>query len=322
MNQTAGPASRPFYPEGDKQMNLLITGAWADARAQTEAIAALGHSTAFLQQEKDPLPCSPAWVEGVVCNGLFLYHDLDSFPNLRLIQLTSAGLDRVPVDRVRARGIVLYNARGVYSAPMAEFAVCGVLQLYKQAARLRENQRKGRWEKQRDLRELLGKTVTVLGCGSVGTECARRFAAFGCRVIGVDLFPRREEGYHRILSLTELDALLPETDVLLLTLPLTAETRGLINRTRLAALKPGAVLVNISRGGVLEEAALVRALEEGTLSGAVLDVFDVEPLPESSPLWAMEQVILTPHNSFVGDGNRQRLTALILQHLGEETPGA
>ena len=101
-------------------MNLLLTGAWAEARAHIAELEARGHAVAFLPQEKDPLPCDPAWVEGTVCNGLFLYHPIDAFPNLRCIQLTSAGLDRVPLDRIRERGIRLCNARGVYSAPMAE----------------------------------------------------------------------------------------------------------------------------------------------------------------------------------------------------------
>ena len=204
---------------------------------------------------------------------------------------------------------------------MAEFALAGVLRLYKQGDFFRRNQQSGVWEKNRDLRELFGRTVTILGCGSVGTECARRFAAFGCRVLGVDLFPRTDAPYQQIRPLKELDRLLPETDILVLTLPLTPETRRLMDRARLARLKPGAILVNISRGGVTEEAALAAVLAEGRLSGAVLDVFETEPLPAESPLWAMENVVLTPHNSFVGEGNAARLDRLILDALRELAGG-
>ena len=296
-------------------MNVLLTGAWTEAQAQIPALEALGHKTAFLQREQEALPCDPAWVEGVVCNGLFLHHDIDLFPNLRWIQLTSAGLDRVPLDRIRARKIVLHNARGVYSIPMAEFALAGVLALCKQTRFFLDRQREKRWEKRRDLRELRGRRVTVLGCGSVGTECARRFAAMGCFVTGVDLFPREDAAYRSVRPLNELDSVLPETDVLILTLPLTAETRGLLDAARLALLPPEAILVNIARGAVVDTAALTAALSGGRLSGAVLDVFGTEPLPADSPLWTMEQVILTPHNSFVGDGNAARLTSLILENL-------
>ena len=167
-------------------MNLLITGAWQEAREHFDEIEALGHSIVFMQQEKDALPCDPGWVEGTICNGLFLHHPIDAFPNLRFIQLTSAGFDRVDMAYVQSHGIEIHSARGVYSIPMAEFALCGVLRLYKQTRFFEENQRAHRWEKHRGLRELFGKTVVIVGCGSVGTECAKRFSAFGCRVIGAE----------------------------------------------------------------------------------------------------------------------------------------
>ena len=296
-------------------MNILITGAWTDAEAHFAEVEALGHKIAFLPWEQDPLPCDPAWVEGVVCNGLFLHHKLEEFPNLRWIQLTSAGLDRVPEEEIRRRRITLCNARGVYSVPMAEFALCGVLQLYKQAARFRENQKRHVWERRRGLGELWGKTVAVLGCGSVGSECAARFRAMGCKVIGVDLFPREDRRYDRMLPLDGLDELLPTVDVLILCLPLTPETRGTVNAARLAQLKPGAVLVNIARGPIADEAAVCEALRTGRLAGAVLDVFETEPLAPDSPLWDLETVILTPHNSFAGEGNSARLARRILDDL-------
>ena len=296
-------------------MNLLITGAWQGADAWFPALEARGHSLLFLQQEADPLPCPPQWVEGEVCNGLFLHHPLSEFPNLRFIQLTSAGFDRVNLEAIRARGITLHNARGVYSVPMAEFALAGVLQLCKQSRFFLENQQAHRWEKHRALGELFGKTVTILGCGSVGTECARRFAAFGCRVLGVDLYSREDPCYEAILPLEDLDRVLPDTEILVLTLPLTEQTRGLIHAARLALLPAAALVVNIARGAVVEEAALAEALEQGRLGGAVLDVFQQEPLAPDSPLWDLPQVILTPHNSFVGSGNRRRLADLILKNL-------
>ena len=299
-------------------MNLLITGAWKDAKAHLPELEAMGHAVAFLQQEADPIPCEPAWVEGVVCNGLFLHHPIEGFPKLRFIQLTSAGYDRVDMDYIQSHGIEIHNARGVYSIPMAEFAVCGVLQLYKQSRFFYENQKAHRWEKHRGLLELYGKTVTILGCGSVGTECASRFRAFGCRVIGVDLLPREDASYERIAPLSELDVLLPETDVLLLTLPLTQETLRLIDARRLALLPSRAILVNISRGKILDESALATALAQGALAGAVLDVFEEEPLRQESDLWIMDNLILTPHNSYVSQGVTRRLNLMIRSVLMEE----
>ena len=294
-------------------MNLLITGAWNDGKNCIEKIKAMGHQVVFMQYEKDALPCAYDWVEGVVCNGLFLSHPIENFSNLRYIQLTSAGFDRVDMSYVTAHGIEIHNARGVYSIPMAEFALCGVLQLYKQAAFFRENQRQHLWEKHRGLSELCGKQVLIVGCGSVGNECAKRFTAFGCRVTGVDLFPREDSLYDRILPLEQLDEALKTTDVVVLTLPLTEQTKHLINDERLGLLKPIAVLVNIARGAIVDTGALLRYIDN--LGGAVLDVFEEEPLPESSLLWDKENVILTPHNSFVGEGNSMRLKEIVLSHL-------
>lgn len=296
-------------------MNLLITGAWPDAKVHIPELEALGHAVVFLQQERDELPCDPTWVEGVVCNFLFLHHPIGQFPNLRFIQLTSAGYDRVDMDYVRAHNIEIHNAKGVYSIPMAEFAVAGVLQLYKQSRFFYENQKAHRWEKHRGLLELWGKTVTIVGCGSVGTECAKRFKAFGCRVIGVNRTVREDAVYEAVLPMDRLDELLPETDILILAVALTPETTHLMNRRRLGLLPGNAVVVNVSRGAVVDETSLRELLLSGNLSGAILDVFENEPLPESDPLWDAPNLIATPHNSFVGEYNAERLDSVIAVNL-------
>lgn len=294
-------------------MNLLITGAWQNAKDYIEKLEADGHEVEFLQFEKDALPCSYTWVEGVICNGLFLSHDIEKFVNLKYIQLTSAGFDRVPMDYVKEHKIEIHNARGVYSIPMAEFALFGVLELYKRGRVFFENQTKHIWEKQRNILELFGKRVCIVGCGSVGTECAKRFRAFGCEVFGIDLFPREDEHYEEMFGLVKLEDVLTKSDIVVLTLPLTEETRHLMNEAKLKQMKSGAVLVNIARGAIVDPDALIDALPN--LGGAVLDVFEEEPLSEERPLWNMENVIVTPHNSFVGDGNGKRLADNILKNL-------
>ncbi len=295
-------------------MNLLVTGAFAWSREELHQLRELGHEVVYMQQEKDRLPCDAAWVEGIVGNGIFLSHPIEQFSALRLIQLTSAGFDRVPMDYIRAHGIEIFNAGGVYSIPMAEFAVGGVLQLYKQSGFFRDRQKEHRWEKHRGLLELDGKTVCILGCGSVGSACAKRFRAFGCRVEGIDVFPYESEHYERMLPLAEMEKGLANADITVITVPLTAETHHLIHADRLAGMKAGSVLVNISRGGVIDTDALIAALKTH-LGGAVLDVFETEPLPDDSPLWDMDHVILSPHNSFVGDGNHARMLHVILHNL-------
>ena len=269
-----------------------------------------------MQQESDSLPVDPAWVEGTVCNGLFLHHDISKFENLRFIQLTSAGFDRVPMEEVNRRGIKICNARGVYGIPMAEFAVAGVLQLYKQSRFFTENQKSHGWNKHRGLLELWGKQVAIVGCGNIGQECAKRFAAFDCRVVGVDIFEAELPNISKMYHISKLQEVLPHSDVVVLTLPLTEETKHLFGESAFAAMKKGAILVNIARGGVVDTKALIQALQDH-LGGAVLDVFEEEPLSPDSPLWDMEQVLLTPHNSFVGDHNSQRLESVIFSNLKE-----
>lgn len=295
-------------------MKLLVTGAFRCTNEQLNKLAKNGHDVIFMQNESDPLPCYYEDIEGVICNGLFLYHNVERFTNLRYVQLTSAGFDRVPMDYIKARGIEIYNARGVYSIPMAEFAISGVLWLYKQSKFFYHNQQKHVWEKHRGLLELFGKTVCIVGCGSVGTECAKRFQTFGCEVIGVDLFPRVDDNYKKIYPLLDIECCLSQSDVVVLTLPLTNESRHLMNEERFNAMKTGSVLVNIARGAVVKETALCKALDEKLL-GAVLDVFEEEPLAENNILWKKENAIITPHNSFVGDMNGDRLYQVIISNL-------
>ena len=294
-------------------MNLLITGAWQQAKEYIPTLESKGHQVQFLQFERDELPCEYEWVEGIIGNGIFLFHPIEKFVNLKYIQLTSAGFDRVPMEYVKEHGIEIHNAKGVYSIPMAEFAVAGVMELYKKMRFFYENQKKHNWEKHRGLLELFGKTVVIVGCGDVGIECAKRFRAFGCTVIGVNRTVKEKVAFDRIVPLSEIDMVLRGADVVVLTVALTEETRHLMNADRLKLLKGSAILVNIARGGIIDTNALIDCLPN--LGGAVLDVFEEEPLDENSPLWDMENVLITHHNSFVGEGNIERLSALVITNI-------
>ena len=293
-------------------MNLLITGAWQQAKEYIPLIEK-DHKVSFLQYEKDPLPCDPAWVDGIIGNGIFLSHPIEKFKNLKFIQLTSAGFDRVPMDYVKEHDIKIRNARGVYSIPMAEYVLSGVLSLYRNQFFFNENQKAHKWEKARDLKELFGRTVLIFGCGSVGSECAKRFEAMGCTVTGIDPVVRKHQNFSVIYHTDEMNEVIANADIVILTLPLTEETRGMINEGVISSMKDGAVLVNIARGALVSTDALIKELKSGRIS-AVLDVFEEEPLGESE-LWDMENVIITPHNSFVGEGNGKRMSDVIMDNL-------
>lgn len=293
----------------------MITGAFPLTDEERAELESAGHEVFFQQQEKDKT-ADPGQYEAVVCNALFLYNPIEAFTSLKRIQLTSAGLDRVPLDYIRAHGIELHNAAGVYSIPMAEFAIGGILELYKGSRGFSDSQRAHQWVKQRNLRELFGKTVCIVGAGDVGREIAKRLKAFGCYVIGVNRTVRTVEGFDEVHPLEELKIEAAKADILISCLALTEETRGVIGREVFAALPNGAVFVNVSRGALADETALLDWLQSDRAFGAVLDVFETEPLPNGSPLWDLENVILSPHNSFVGEGNRNRLKNTILYNMG------
>ncbi len=298
-------------------MKLLVTGAFKCADKELNALQEMGHKVIFMQNEIDSLPCKYDEVEGVICNGLFLHHPIEKFTSLRYVQLTSAGFDRAPMDYIKKKGIKINNAKGVYSVPMAEFALCGVLDLYKRSRFFAENQKAHKWEKCRELFELSGKTVSIVGCGSVGSECAKRFKGFDASVFAVDIKKPESPYFDKFFPLEKIKEALDASDIIILTLPLTDKTKNMFSEDLFSCFKKNCVLINIARGAIVNEKALINALQNGTLYGAVLDVFENEPLSDDSPLWNMQNVILTPHNSFVGEGNKERLYKLIVNNLSQ-----
>jgi len=213
---------------------------------------------------------------------------------LRLIQVLGAGVDGVlPAPDLRA-SVALANQRGMSAEPMAEFGLTLVLALLKQLPFFVAAQREHAWRRTLPVRAAC-KTLGILGLGAIGEALAVRAAALGMRVIGTQRTPKAHPAVAQIESPEHMDRVLAQADVVVLLLPLTDETRGLLSRERLAQLKPGALLVNLARGGIVDEAALVEALRSGRLAGAAFDVFDEEPLPASSPLWEAPNLWITPH---------------------------
>lgn len=296
-------------------MNLLLTGCFNYTDEQLEQLRSLGFSVYFMQQEKEALPLEATEVDAIVCNGLFLSHDIDSFSRLKLIQLTSAGFDRVPVEKIKERGIELYNARGVYSTPMAEWAVFRVLEYYKQGSFFRKEQESCRWTKHRGLREVVGTRVAVVGAGNVGQEVAKRFQIFGAETTGFDIHTNETVGFDHMALTDTLPECVGKFDVVVVTAPLLPSTRGLISRKVLLAMKQNAILVNIARGGLIDEQAMCEVLAIRKDLFAALDVFETEPLLELSPLWSLENVAVSPHNSFISNGNNARMFSVMYENL-------
>lgn len=298
-------------------MKLLLTGAATYTEEQLNILKAKGFEITFVQNELEPLSTDCSQFDAVVCNNLFQHNPPESFTNLKAVQLTSVGFDRVPVGYFASKGIALFNARGVYSTPMAEWVVLKILEIYKRSAEFYAQQKKKVWQKQRNLLELTDKRILIVGAGSVGTECAKRLSAFNAKILAADIYDNGCEHFDEFHPMEELNEVLPTADIVVLTLPLTEKTKGLFNKETLSLMKDSSVLVNVSRGPIIDEQALADILSEDKLLGVALDVFEEEPLSQSSPLWSDPRVIITPHNSFVSDGNSGRLFSLICQNLAE-----
>lgn len=296
-------------------MNLLLTGCFKYSEEQMQDLRSLGFAVYFMQHEKENLPLIADEIDAVVCNGLFLSHDIDKFQRLSFIQLTSAGFDRVPFNKIKERGIELHNARGVYSLPMAEWAVFRVLEHYKQGWFFKQEQGCGRWTKHRGLREIAGIKVAVIGAGNVGQEVAKLFKAFGAETTGFDIHTNNTPWFDFMMQTTALNECIGDFDVIVVTAPLLPSTRGLISREVLHKLKQNAMIVNIARGGLIDEKAMCEVLNIRQDLFAALDVFETEPLDETNPLWTMNNVAVSPHNSFVGNGNNKRMFDLMYLNL-------
>ncbi len=297
---------------------VLLTGACQYTEEQFQRIWDLGWEITYVKNELEPVGIPVDGFDAVVCNGLFLHNDIRNFRNLKLVQATSAGLDRLPVEYIEKHHIRCYNAKGVYSIPMAEWTVMSILEICKNAQSFFRKQQEHKWEKDRTLLELTDKKVCLIGYGDVGQESAKRLAAFGTKITVVNRSKVEEDGViSRWLPLARLEEALSEADIVILCIALTEETRGLLNADRLRLMKQGSILVNVARGALIDEKALTSCLKEGKLRGAALDVFETEPLPAESELWEMPGVIIGPHNSFVGDQVRERMFELICENLSK-----
>lgn len=216
---------------------------------------------------------------------------------LRWVHSFETGVDRLLVPGLVAGAVTVTNAQGAYVAPLAEFTVFGVLFFYKQARRLLASQQAQRWE-QFEVEACAGKIVGVVGYGSVGQACAAPLRQLGMRVHALSQHPELPlRGVERLWPRDQLHAMLREVDVLLAAAPLTPSTYHLLGAAAFACMKPTALVINVGRGPVVDEAALIAALRAGALAGAALDVFEREPLAPGHPFWAMENVLVSPHST-------------------------
>jgi len=249
-------------------------------------------------------------------------------PRLQWVQARNAGAGEqlgaaLALAPDELGGITVTTSSGVHAGPLAEFAIFGLLAFAKELPQLQRDQRERHWPAgQHPVGELRGQTLLLVGVGAIGTETARLASAFGMHVLAVK---RSLEGVvphvDELHPVSELRSLVARADAIVITLPATDATRGLLDADTLAAVKPGAVLVNVGRGAVVDEAALVERLQDGTLAGAALDVFAEEPLPDDSPLWGLENVIVSPHGVALVEAEEPRIVELFIDNLRRRRNG-
>jgi len=242
-------------------------------------------------------------------------------PRLRWVHATSAGagevVRRAELPAEALERITITTSSGVHAIPLAEFAILGLLAIAKDLPRFVEDQRARAWpEVRRPLRELDGQTLLLVGLGEIGRETARLAKAFGMRTVGIRRSqqppPEHVDEVHGPDRLAELA---DRADAMVVSLPLTEETAGLIDRDVIERLPSGCIFVNVGRGGVVDEPALVKALAERRIAGAVLDVFATEPLPQDSPLWSLPNVLVTPHAVALSARENERIAELFVANL-------
>ena len=249
------------------------------------------------------------------CDALvtFAYDEQFLQSGLEWIHSIQAGVDRFPFDALEAEGIALTNSTGIHGDAVGETVAGYMLSFARGLHRYRDRQNAGEWSKDPwDVPySLADSSVAIVGLGTLGRGVASRADALGMDVVGVRRTPTPVDGVATVYPDRDLEAAIADARFVAVTVPLTDETEGLVGPQQLSAMRSDAVLINVARGPVVDEAALVAALEEGSIGGAALDVFETEPLPPESPLWDMENVIVTPHVAAATVSYYRRIAALV-----------
>lgn len=293
-------------------MHIVVAGSYTPDEQDQFRAAAAGASLSFCQTLTDAGD-ELATAEGVI--GSLPGELIAQAPRLRWIHSPAAGVNTELSSELRASEVVLTSSAGNGGIPLAEHAMMLMLMLNRSAVRWIEAQRRREWERF-EHGELNGKTVGIVGLGNAGADLAAKAQAFHMRVLGLRRRTHLESpNVDRLYSRDQLQDFLAECDFVVVTAPLTDETVGMFDETAFAAMKPSAFFICVSRGGIADDDALLRALQDGQIAGAGLDAHGTEPLPADSPFWSLPQVIITPHNGATTSATATRGREIVLENL-------
>jgi phosphoglycerate dehydrogenase-like enzyme len=296
-------------------VNMKVLFTYNYGQEKMDAIKALGYEIIYVNENEVSNSEEVSDIDALVCYNPFEKLDISQLKQLKWIQLSSIGIDQVPKQKVKDNSIIVTNNRSGYSIPMGEWIVMKILELLKNSKELYHKQSERKWQMDTSILELYNKTVCFVGTGSIASEAAKRLQGFDVNIIGINTTGRKLDYFNNCYPMAELNHVLAQSDVVVLSIPSTKDTHHLINEDTLSLFKKGACLINISRGNVIKESALIEALNTGSLRGAALDVFETEPLPEDSPLWGLDNIIITPHNSWISEMRNERRYNIIYNNL-------
>ncbi len=294
-------------------IKAVFTYDYGEERMQQ--VRALGYDVLICSEKNILFTPEMAEAEVLVCYSPFATLNISRMTKLRWIQLSSIGIDQVPLEKVKASKIVVCNNRGGYSIPMGEWIVSKILEIYKQSKFFHNNQQRHNWQLTTDVLELYGKRIGFIGTGTIAQEAAKRLKGFDVSMIGFNTSGKMVHPFDECFPIGILDRWIQRFDVLVVAVPSTKDTNKLISRNLLKKMKDTSIIINVSRGSVLDENALQEQLNAGKFMGAALDVFEQEPLSADNPLWDMERVHVTPHNCWMSERRNDRRFELILENL-------
>ncbi len=315
---------RAFYKRVVR-MNILISNEEGLSSNIVKALSELGANASFSYDGWEDSFCKASEVDVILGNKVIEHWPLDIFSNLKFIQVLNAGMDNVPVKEIKERGILISNGRGILSAYIAEWIMAQILNSTKCIDYFKEKQREHVWIRgnvEAPVISLQGKKACIVGMGDIGKETAKRLHAFEVNVIAVNRSQIKDNPFvDECFLLKDRRVAFSKSDVIIVTMPLTEDTENLLDRDSLEAIKDGAIFINVSRGALVDEKALIDLIKQNKFRTVALDVFRVEPLPNNSELWDLKNVIISPHEAPLAENIDIKRENYALQNLTRYVKG-
>lgn len=294
-------------------MKILLT--YDYGQENKKLIEELGYEIIYIHESEISNSQLVDDCEILVCYNPFNKLDISKMKKLKLIILSSIGFDQLPQDKLLGRDIKVTNNQGGYSIPMGEWIVMNILEILKKSKKRYRIQDQRKWQLDTSVLEVFNKKILFLGTGTIAKEGARRLAGFSTDIYGLNSSGKTNEVFDKVYKYEDLENHLGDFDIVISTLPHTKATEHIIDEQFLEKMKYNSVLINVSRGKIIDELALINCLSNDKLLGVALDVFDIEPLDKNSPLWDYENVYISSHNSWISESRNERRFNYIFNNL-------